>query len=178
MEEIPIGSVLLDGRAHDVILRGRGRREHLRDEIRLIGITGSRQMHFIPHPMGRAIATVAGLRVLRGADQQRRGRLFISRAPAECFGPWGRTAVIVLAPNPTQGLRSGEITEAWRALGSHHPVRELIAVRLDLAGEDLAFARVLRQASLFGPLAVAGIPLQGHMLLYRGGGRFTELVGG
>jgi hypothetical protein len=63
-EEIAIGYVLLDGGAYDAILRGRWRRAYLRDESRLIGITGFRKMHCIPHPMGLAFATVAGLRVI------------------------------------------------------------------------------------------------------------------
>jgi hypothetical protein len=63
-EEISIGYVLLDGGAYDAILRGRWRRAYLCDENRLIGITGFRKMHCIPHPMGLAFATVAGLRVI------------------------------------------------------------------------------------------------------------------
>jgi hypothetical protein len=37
-EEIPIGQVLLNGWAYDAILRRGRRRDHLRDEIRVVGI--------------------------------------------------------------------------------------------------------------------------------------------
>jgi len=58
-----------------------------------------------------------------------------------------------LDPNPTQCLKSGKVAEAWRALGSHHPVQELIAIRPDLAGERCTFAGVLGQPRLVGPQA-------------------------
>jgi hypothetical protein len=51
-KEIPIGQVLLDGGAHDAILRGRGRRHHLRDQIGVAGITGLGEVELIAHPMG------------------------------------------------------------------------------------------------------------------------------
>jgi hypothetical protein len=128
--------------------------------------------------MGVTCTAVAGLQVVGSVDQQRRGRLLIPGAPAEHFQPGDRTAIIVLEPHPTQGFKRGEVAEAWRALGGHHPVEELRAVRPDLPSQGLACARVLRQARLFGPQAIAGIPLQGHMLLDPDGRRLPELIGG
>jgi copper chaperone CopZ len=43
-------------------------------------------------------------------------------AGAEHFQPGDRTAIILLEPNPTQGFKSGEVVQAWRALGGHHPI--------------------------------------------------------
>jgi hypothetical protein len=110
--------------------------------------------------MGVTLTAVTGLQVVGGVEQQRRRRVLVSGAPAEHFQPGGRTTIIVLEPHPTQGFKSGEITEAWQALGGHHPVEELIGLRSDLPSQGLACARVLRQARLFGPQAIAGIPLQ------------------
>ena len=63
-KEIPIGQVLLDGGAHDAIWRGRWRRHHLRDEIRVVSITGLGEVELIAHPMGLACTAVAGLQVV------------------------------------------------------------------------------------------------------------------
>jgi hypothetical protein len=168
-EKLSMREVTVDRRAHDAILRGRRRRHDLCDEIRVVGIAGLREMDLRAHPMGLPFTTVARLQVIGRGHAHRRGRLLVSRAPAECFVPWGCTAVILLDPNPTQCLKSREITEAWRALGGYHPVQELIAVRPDLAGERLAFTCILRQAGLVGPEAITRVPCGRHLLAHPGG---------
>jgi hypothetical protein len=177
-QEITGGHIVHDRWPHDTIRR-RGRRgEHLRDQSRLLWITGLREVARIAHPMGVTCTAVAGFQVVGGVDQPRRGRVLVSGAPAEHFPPGDRTTIIVLEPNPTQGFKRGESTQAWRALGSRHPVEELRAVRPDLPSQGLACARLLRQARLFGPQAIAGRPLPGHMPLDPGGRRLTELIAG
>jgi hypothetical protein len=99
--ELPLGEVTVDRGAHDAILRGRWRREHLGDQIGLAGIAGLGEMHLIAHPMGVPFTTVARLQAIGGGHAHRRGWLLVSRAPAECFVPWGRAAVILSDPNPT-----------------------------------------------------------------------------
>jgi hypothetical protein len=117
---------VIDGGAHDAILRRRWRREHLSDESRLIGITGFHEMPLIPYPMGIAFAAVGCLQVVGLADQQRRGRLLVPRAPAELFQARGRTAVIVLQPNPPQDLKRRDGVEARWILREHYPVGEIV----------------------------------------------------
>ena len=51
-QEIPIGSVLVEGGAHDARLRG--------DEIRVVGITGLGEVERIADPVGLAFTAVAG----------------------------------------------------------------------------------------------------------------------
>ena len=143
-KEIPIGQVLLDGGAHDAILRGRGRRHHLRDEIGVVGITGLGEVELIADPVGLAFTAVAGLQVVGRGDAHRCGRLLIPCAPAERFEPRHGTAVILLDPDLPECLQGGELPEAQRGVGGLHPRQELIAVRADLPGERLALAGVLR----------------------------------
>src|SRR5437016_174300 len=60
---------------------------------------------------------------------------------------------------------------------SRQPIRleQLIAVCPDLAGEGCALTRVLRQARLVRPEAIARIPFRCHVLLDPRGLRRTEL---
>jgi hypothetical protein len=97
-------------------------------------------------------------------------------APAERFPPWDGTTIIRLDPNPPQCLQGGEIPKAERCVGGLHPRQELIAVHADLPGECLALARVLQQVGLIRPEAIAGIPVQRHVLLRPSGLRRTELI--
>src|SRR5437016_6217178 len=142
----------------------------------MVDITGYGEVDLLAHPMSLACTTVARLQVIGGGHAHRRGWWLIPGAPAECFVPWGRTAVILLDPHPTPCLKSGKVAEAWRALGSHHPVQELIAIRPDLAGERCTLAGVLGQPRLVGPQAIAGIPLRRYRLLYPGGRHVAALV--
>jgi hypothetical protein len=121
-QEITGGQIVHERRPHGTIRRGGRRGDHLRDQIRLIRITGLGEVELITHPVGIAFTAVAGLQVVGGVDQQRRGRVLVSCAPAEHFQPGDRTAIISLEPNPTQGFESGEVAEAWRTLGGHHPI--------------------------------------------------------
>jgi hypothetical protein len=103
---------------HDTIRR-RGRRgEHRRDQIRRIRITGLRAVELRAHPLGVTCTAVAGLQVVGGVDQQRRGRGLVSGAPAAHCQPGDRPTIIGLEPHPTQGVKRGERTAAWRALGA------------------------------------------------------------
>jgi hypothetical protein len=94
----------------------------------------------------------------------------------ERFEPRDGTAVIVLQPYLPECLQGGDVPEVWRRVGGLPPRQELIAVRADLPGERLARARVLRQARLVRPEAIAGIPVQRHVLLHPSGLRRTELI--
>src|SRR5437016_3861516 len=82
----------------------------------MVDITGYGEVDLLAHPMSLACTTVARLQVIGGGHAHRRGWWLIPGAPAECFVPWGRTAVILLDPHPTPCLKSGKVAEAWRAL--------------------------------------------------------------
>jgi hypothetical protein len=175
-QEIPIGQVLLDGGAHDAILRGRWRRHHLRDEIGVVGIAGLGEVERIADPVGLALTAVAGLQVVGRSDAHRGRRLLIPGAPAERFEPRHRTAVIVLEPYLPECLQGREVAEAQRGVGGLHPRQELLAVRADLPGERLARAGLFRQAGMVGPEVIAGIPVRRHVRLHPRGLRRTELI--
>lgn len=67
-EEMTMGEVLLDSRAHDAILRGRWRRHPWCHELGGVGLTGLRAVDLRTDPMRLALTTVAGLQVVgRGA---------------------------------------------------------------------------------------------------------------
>jgi hypothetical protein len=104
-EELPLGEVTVDRGAHDAILRGRWRREHLGDQIGLAGIAGLGEIHLIAYPMGVPFTTGARLQVIGEGNTHRRGRLLVSRAPAECFVPWGCTSVRIAAKTWVESVR-------------------------------------------------------------------------
>jgi hypothetical protein len=60
-------------------------------------------------------------------------------------------------------------------LGEMDLIADLMGVPLTTVAR-LALTRVLRQARLVGPEAIAGIPVQRHVLLDPGGSHITELV--
>ena len=143
-QQITLSKGVVDGGTHDTIRRGGRGGDHLRDQIRLIRITGLREVELIAHPMGVTFTAVAGLQVVGRRDPHRRRRLLIPRAPAERFESRDGTAVILLQPYLPECLQGGKVPEVWRCVGGLHPRQELIAVRADLPGERLALARVLR----------------------------------
>jgi hypothetical protein len=106
-EELPLGEVAVDRRAHDAVLRGRRCREHLGDQIGLTHIAGLGEMELIAHPMGIAFTAVAGFQVIGRGKAHRCRRLLVPGAPAQHFPPWDGAAVILLEPNPPQHLRAG-----------------------------------------------------------------------
>ncbi len=59
--EVTCRQVLVDGGAHHLIRHGRGRREHLGDEMRLAVITGLGQVDFVAHPLDAPLRAVPSL---------------------------------------------------------------------------------------------------------------------
>jgi hypothetical protein len=175
-EEIPSGEVVLDGRPHDAILRGRGRRHHVRDHIRLPRITGFGEGERIAHPMGLALTTVAGLQVVGRGEAHGCRRLLIAGAPAHRFEPRDRTAIIRLAPTLSLRLQGRECPQPECWVRGPHPCEELVALGPDLAGERLACTGVLRQARLGGSEAVPCRPGWWYLVLHPGGRHTAQLV--
>jgi hypothetical protein len=71
-----------------------------------------------------------------------------------------------------------ELTDTWWALWQADPCQELRAIHSNLAGERLTCTGALRQAHLFRPEAISGIPFQRHGLLHPGGSHVVELIEG
>ena len=177
-EHITSGEVLLEGGAHDTILRGGRCRHHWCQEIGMAGIAGLGEVDCRAHPVSLALTTGAGLEIIGRRNAHRGRRLRSAGAPAQRFTPRGRTAIIRLEPHPPPRLQGRELPHTYSGVRSPHPVQKLIAVRPDLAGARCALTRILRPAGLVRPEAVAGIPLQGHRLLHPGGSHITELIQG
>jgi hypothetical protein len=64
-EEIALCQVLVDGRTHDAILRGRRCGQYLGDEMGLAIITGFGEMHFVAHPLDIAFGAIPGFWIVR-----------------------------------------------------------------------------------------------------------------
>jgi hypothetical protein len=64
-QEITIGQVLLDGRSHDAIGRGRRCRQHLGDELWVVIITGVGQVNPLADPGDTALSTIPGFWIVR-----------------------------------------------------------------------------------------------------------------
>jgi hypothetical protein len=107
-EATTVGSVVLDGGAHDAIWRGGWRRHHLRDEISMVGITGLGAVDLLTDPVRFALTAVARLQVVGRRDAHRGWWLFIAGAPAQRFAPRDRTAIIRLEPHPSQRFQGRE----------------------------------------------------------------------
>src|SRR5262249_14671574 len=90
--------------------------------------------------------------------------------------PRDRAAVIRLPPNPPQRLQGRELPHPEGGVLGPPPFQKLIAIGPDLTGKRLALTRVLRQARLVGPQAIAGIPVQRHVVLAPGRSHVAELV--
>src|SRR5262245_5504116 len=79
-EQVSGSQILDDGRSHRTIGRGSRSREHLGDEIGVLGLTGLAEVQLIAHPWRVAFRAVAGLELVRRGDAH--GRRGV--APPEC----------------------------------------------------------------------------------------------
>ena len=95
--EYPVRSEMgMNDRRHlDVCGRGR-RRFDIDDEMGAVRITGLGEVDCIPRPVRLPLRRIAGVNIVRGADQQCMGGQIFAGAPADL----GRWRVILLQPDP------------------------------------------------------------------------------
>lgn len=163
----------MDRRDGVAVGRRRRRRLYLREQERGIGLAGLGQVDLVARPAGLALGGEARLRVVRRGDPHRARRQLAVGTPA-------RRAVIVqgvvvLDPDLPQRLDRREIPQPGRGRRRVHRPQQLAPIHPDLRGQGLAGRRLLRQAILVQPPAVAvgprGRALSAQPIRHHGGER-------
>ena len=169
------GQMSLNGGQHGKI-GGRGRcGRHIGDQVWCRVVTGFGDMHFVARPFRLALFAIAGLRVIREADQQQCWGQIVRAAPAHRLVMWSR--VELLQPHLPQSLDGGEIPQPGGGGRIIDGPQQLVTVRPHLLGQGIAGRLLRRQAIFRKPLAVAIEPHRWHPRLepvWRGGGQHIE----
>lgn len=99
-QEIVLLQGLVDRVGGGVVREGSRRGLDVGDQVRRVGLAGLGEMDFVTHPLGRPLADVARVGVVRAAHVDRRGWKLIVPPPVDP----GLVPIEVLDPDPAQGL--------------------------------------------------------------------------